>query len=161
MNSSLWQRKKYFPYKRFLSLNILVFNLFFMWKLQPPTLEKSHPLLSQQSPSNSWGLAKPPSPFWKFGWRLDPLPPPCREGEGVHTIRLQMLNYKENRSFVYIICLKFCSNIKWFKIYCFAVSFKIYCFAVPILLLFILVSSLYLSFSFWNDILCLYIKGYF
>ena len=50
--------KNIFAYKLFLSLNISDFNLFLMWKLQPP--EKSHPPLSQQNPSKSWSPVKLP-----------------------------------------------------------------------------------------------------
>ena len=46
-----------FTDKLFLSLNILDFNLFFMWKLQPPW--KKSPPLSQQPLSKVWGLVKP------------------------------------------------------------------------------------------------------
>ena len=59
-----------------------------MWQLQhpPPSPEKSCSPLSQQPPSKSWSPVKP-QPFWKFGWRLNPLPPPAeREGGGLHTM---------------------------------------------------------------------------
>ena len=43
-----------------------------MWKLQLPP-DKSHPHLSQQPPSKSWGLVKHPPPlFFKFGWTFNP-----------------------------------------------------------------------------------------
>ena len=43
--------KNIFAYKLFLSLNISDFNLLLMWKLQPPSSQKSHPLLtSSQAP---------------------------------------------------------------------------------------------------------------
>ena len=71
--------KNIFAYKLFLSLNISDFNLFFMWKLQPPW--KKSPPLSQQPPSKSWGPVKPP-PFRKFGWRLNPSP--LQKGGGAH-----------------------------------------------------------------------------
>ena len=41
--------------------------------------EKSHSPLSHQPLSKSWCPVKPP-PFWKFGWRLNPAPPPERGG---------------------------------------------------------------------------------
>ena len=50
--------KNIFAYKLFLSLNISDFNLFLMWKLQPPPWKTSPPL-SQRSPSRSWGPVKP------------------------------------------------------------------------------------------------------
>ena len=43
--------KNIFAYKLYLSLNISDFNLFFMWKLQPPL--KKLPSLSQQPPFKS------------------------------------------------------------------------------------------------------------
>ena len=45
------------------------------WKESPP--------LSQKSPSKSWGLVKPPPPFWKFGWGFNPFP--SRKG-GAHYV---------------------------------------------------------------------------
>ena len=47
--------KNIFAFELFMSLNISGFNLFFMWKLFPPTPEKSDPLLSQQPSSKSLG----------------------------------------------------------------------------------------------------------
>ena len=38
--------KNIFAYKLFLSLNISDFNLLLIWKLQPPSSQKSHPLLT-------------------------------------------------------------------------------------------------------------------
>ena len=70
--------KDIFAYKLFLS----DFNLFFMWKLNPPCPPpswKKSPSLSKQPSSKSWVPVKFP-PFWKFGWRLNP---PCRN-EGAH-----------------------------------------------------------------------------
>ena len=51
--------KKIFTYKVFLSLNILDFNLFFMWQLQTPWKKSPH-LFSQEPPSESWGPVKAP-----------------------------------------------------------------------------------------------------
>ena len=79
--------KNIFAYKLYLSLNISDFNLFFMWKLEPPW--KKSPPLSQQPSSNSWGLVKPPPLFWKFGWRLNP---PYIKGVGVGADWLNQTN---------------------------------------------------------------------
>ena len=68
--------KNIFVYKPFLSLNILDFSLFFMWKLHPIPLKKV-------TPSKNWDPIKS-SPFGKFGRRLKP---PSRKGEGVHTMK--------------------------------------------------------------------------
>ena len=81
-----------FAYKLFLSLNISNFNLFFSWKLQPPTPppppEKSHHPLSQQPPSKSWRPVKPPL-FENLvgGLTPTPTPPPLQQKGGVHTMR--------------------------------------------------------------------------
>ena len=40
-------------------------------KIATPPWKKSSPL-SQEPPTKSWGPVKPPLPFWKFGWRLNP-----------------------------------------------------------------------------------------
>ena len=58
-----------------------------MWQLQhpPPSPEKSRSPLSQQPPSKSWSPVKP-QPFWKFGWRLNPPPPPAEREGGLHTM---------------------------------------------------------------------------
>ena len=81
--------KNILAYKLFLSLNISDLNLFFMWKLQyPPPLWKKSPPLSQQPPSKSWGPFKPPTPFWKFGWRLNP---PSSRKDGGCTLYMYML----------------------------------------------------------------------
>ena len=50
--------KNIFACKLFLSLNISDFNLFFVTIATLP--EKSHPPLSQQPPSKSWGHVKLP-----------------------------------------------------------------------------------------------------
>ena len=63
--------KTIFAHKHFLSLNISDFNLFFMWKLQPPP-DKSHPLFPN-NPLKVEVLSSPPS-FWKYGCRLNPSP---------------------------------------------------------------------------------------
>ena len=80
--------KNIFAYKLLLSLNMSDSDLFFMWKLQPPPLKK---VTSSFPATPLWKLrsCQTPPPFWKFGWRLNPL---CRKGEGggVHTKRLQM-----------------------------------------------------------------------
>ena len=51
------EKKNIFAYKVFLSLNISYFSLFFIGKLQL-FLEKSHPPLSQKTPSKSCGPVK-------------------------------------------------------------------------------------------------------
>ena len=56
--------KKIFTYKVFLSLNILDFNLFFMWQLQPPW--KSHPTFFHRNPPLKVEVP-PPSPLQKGG----------------------------------------------------------------------------------------------
>ena len=61
--------KKIFTYKVFLSLNILDFNLFFMWQLQPP----------------SWGPVKAPLFENLVGGSTPPPPPPLqKDGECAH-----------------------------------------------------------------------------
>ena len=78
----LWQRKIFLLiYKPFLSLNISYFNLFFMWQLQHHW--KKSPTSFPATPSKGWGPAKPPSPFWKFGWRRNL---PAERGEGAHYV---------------------------------------------------------------------------
>ena len=52
--------KKIFTYKVFLSLNILDFNLFFMWQLQPPW--KSHPTFFHRNPPLKVEVPPPPLP---------------------------------------------------------------------------------------------------
>ena len=69
--------KNIFAYKLFLSLNISDFNLFFMWKLQP-SVKKSHPPLSQQPPSKSWGPVK--LPFFE-NLVAGSIPPPAERGD--------------------------------------------------------------------------------
>ena len=71
--------KNIFAYKLYLSLNISDFNLFFMWKLEPPW--KKSPPLSQQPSSNSWGLVKPPPPFFLKIW-LEAQPSLHKRGRG-------------------------------------------------------------------------------
>ena len=61
-------------------MNISDFNLFFMWKLQPP--EKNSPPLSQQTSSKSWGPVKPPVFENLFGGSTPPPPPPHQKGGG-------------------------------------------------------------------------------
>ena len=62
--------KNNFAYKPFSPLNISDFNQLFMWQFQPPwKITPSFPA----TPSKSWGPVKPHA-FWKFGWRLNPLP---------------------------------------------------------------------------------------
>ena len=48
-----------FAYKLYLSLNISDFNLFFMWKLQPPPPEKSYPLFPNNPPLKVEVLSSP------------------------------------------------------------------------------------------------------
>ena len=64
-----------FFYNFFLSLNISVFSLFLIQKLQPPhphpPPRKESPHLSQQRPSKKWDPVKP-SHFSKFSRRLNP-----------------------------------------------------------------------------------------
>ena len=57
----------------------ILFVLFFMCKLQPP-LKKVTPL-SPSNPSLKVEVQSRP-PFWKFGWRFNPLPP-AEKGAGV------------------------------------------------------------------------------
>ena len=77
--------KKIFTYKVFLSLNILDFNLFFMWQLQTPWKKSPH-LFSQEPPSESWGPVKAPL-FENLVGGSTPPPSPFRKVGGVHTMR--------------------------------------------------------------------------
>ena len=78
--------KNIFVYKFFLPLNISDFNLSFIWKLEPLPLKKVTPSLSQQAPLKVKVLLSP-SPFWKFGWRLNFPPPSSAErGGGAHIV---------------------------------------------------------------------------
>ena len=76
----LMTKKNIFAFKLFLSLNIPDFNLFFMWKLQPPP-EKSHPLFPSNPPSKSWGPVKP-LPLLKIWLEAQPPPPLQNRGGG-------------------------------------------------------------------------------
>ena len=54
-----------------------------MWKLQPtPLHRKKSPTSFPATPFKSWGSASQALPFWKFGWRFNPLPPltPAEKG---------------------------------------------------------------------------------
>ena len=63
-----------------MSLNISHFNLFFMWKLQPPPLHrKKSPTSFPVTPLKSWGSVSQALPFWKFGRRFNP-PPSAEKG---------------------------------------------------------------------------------
>ena len=76
--------KNIFAYKLFLSLNISDFNLFFVWKLQLP-LKKGTSLFPSNPPLKVEILSN--FPFWKFGWRFNPPPPPHRKwGRGQCTL---------------------------------------------------------------------------
>ena len=68
-------KENIFAYKLFLSLNISDFNLFFMWKLQPPW--KKSPPLSQQPPLKVEVLSSPP--LFKIWLEAQPLPPHLAE----------------------------------------------------------------------------------
>ena len=59
------KEKNIFAYKLFLSLNISDFNLIFMWQLQPPPPEKSHPLFPSNPALKGKVLSSPPPHFWK------------------------------------------------------------------------------------------------
>ena len=69
-----------FVYKLFLFVNISDFSLFLCKNFNCPL--KSHPLFPSNPRLKIEILSSPP--FYKFGWRLIPLPPPSRK-EGVHT----------------------------------------------------------------------------
>ena len=69
--------KNIIAYKLFCHKIFQILIYFFGENCNPP--EKSHPPLSQQTPSKSWGPIKPP--FWKFGWRLNPPPPQQNKGD--------------------------------------------------------------------------------
>ena len=58
--------------------------------------EKSHPLFPSNPPVKVEFLSSPPL-FWKFGWRLNPLP--AEEGRGAHYIVMMI----ENISGIYIL----------------------------------------------------------
>ena len=83
--------KNIFAHKLFLSLNISDFNLFFMWKLQPPpSPEKSHPLFPSKSPLKVAALSSPP--FFKI-W-LESWPPlPLQKGGGGAHYGTYRMNY--------------------------------------------------------------------
>ena len=81
--------KNIFAYKLLLSLNMSDSDLFFMWKLQPPPPWKKSPHLSQQPPSESWGLVKPPPLFANLVGDSTPSAERGKGGGGV-TKRLQM-----------------------------------------------------------------------
>ena len=83
----LWQ-KNIIVYKLFLLLNISEFSLFcYVKNAPPPSLPwKKLPLISQEHPTVNWDPVQR-HPFWKFGQRLNYLPPlsptpPPAEREG-------------------------------------------------------------------------------
>ena len=63
-----------------MSLNIPDFSLFFVEKIATPP-EKSHPLFPSNPPLQMEALSSPPL-FWKFGRRLNPLPPSRPQQKG-------------------------------------------------------------------------------
>ena len=67
--------KNIFAYKLFLSLNISDFNLFIIWQLQPPSPEKSHPLVPSNPPLKIEVLSSRP-PFFKIWLEAQPTPNP-------------------------------------------------------------------------------------
>ena len=77
-------KKNIFTCRLFLSLNISDFNLLCdnctPWKKSPP--------LSEQAPSKSWGLFKPP--VFKIWLEAQP-PPPAERGECAHYVTLLWL----------------------------------------------------------------------
>ena len=70
--------KNIFYYRLFLSLNILDFNLYFMWKLNPslppPLLKKVTPLFPSYPPQKVEILSSPP--LLKIWLDVQPPPPP-------------------------------------------------------------------------------------
>ena len=62
--------KKFFAYKLFLSLNISDFNLFLCENCNAPSPPATH-LFPSNPPLKVEVLSSPP--YWKFGWRLNPL----------------------------------------------------------------------------------------
>ena len=74
--------KNIFAYKLFLSLIIWDFNLFFMWKLQPPW-KRSPPLFPSNPPLE---VEIPSSPSLLKIWLEAQLPPPPGRKGGVHTM---------------------------------------------------------------------------
>ena len=103
-----------FAYKLFLSLNILDFNLFFMWQLQPPPLKKvtsSFPatplkkLRSCQAPP-----PLPPTPFVKVWLEAHPPPPPHplqKGGGGAHYDWWDFINVEWHCITLYLNLLSF------------------------------------------------------
>ena len=71
--------KNIFVHKLFLSLNISDFNLFFMWKLQPP-LKKVTPVFPSNPPLKVEILSSPL--FFKIWLEVQP---PCKN-RGLHTM---------------------------------------------------------------------------
>ena len=86
--------KNIFAYKLFLSLIIWDFNLFFMWKLQPPW--KRSPPSFPAIPSRSWDPVKP-APFENLVGGSTSSSPWKKGGGGLHT--MQNLGISSERTF--------------------------------------------------------------